>query len=92
VSQVHVDPERVRAFAHLLKGFGELTGTSIAGLRSRLQRLGSTWRDQEYERFVQEFRKAEAQVAALRAEIDKLAPALEEDARAAEEIHRMRLG
>jgi hypothetical protein len=60
----------------------------MARLDAQIQRLGSTWRDQDYHRFADEFGKAKAQLAALRAEIDRLVPVLEADARAADNIHR----
>ena len=88
MSQAFVNPERLRAFAHVTRGFGEHTGESMARLEAQIQRLGNTWRDQEYHRFTQEFHKAKSQLAALRAEIDKLVPVLEADAKAAESIHR----
>jgi uncharacterized protein YukE len=88
MSQAFVNPERLRAFSHTARGFGEQTGESLARLEAQIQRLGNTWRDQEYHRFTEEFRKVSAQLKVLRAEIDKIVPVLEADARAAESIHR----
>jgi uncharacterized protein YukE len=88
MSQAFVNPERLRAFAQGARGFGEQTGESMGRLEAQIQRLGNTWRDQEYQRFTQEFHKVKAQLAVLRGEIDKLVPVLEADAKAAENIHR----
>ena len=88
MSQAFVNPERLRAFARAARGYGEQTGESMARLDAQIQRLGNTWRDQEYSRFTQEFRRARTQLAALKAEIDKFIPMLEADATAAENIHR----
>ena len=50
-----VDPGELRRFAHSLKLFiGDLR-TSTSVLHGHLAGLGDTWRDQEHERFVQEF-------------------------------------
>jgi uncharacterized protein YukE len=57
----------------------------MTSLNAQLQRLGSDWRDQEFYRFVEQFQKAKAQLGALQAEIQKLAPELESDAQKAEE-------
>jgi uncharacterized protein YukE len=91
MAEAYVKPEQLRAFAHLLKGYSEATGRSMAVLHAQLDRLGSTWRDREYGRFVQEMQKIEAQLAGLRAEISAMTPSLEADANAADEIHRGRL-
>lgn len=88
MAEAFVDPERLRTFSKVLVSYAEHTGNSMGRLQTQLQRLGSTWRDQEYERFAQEFRKTKAQLATLQAEIDKLAPVLESDAQKADAIHR----
>jgi uncharacterized protein YukE len=88
VSEAFVHPETLRAFANQLRGYAELTGNCMGTLNTQIQRLGSTWRDQEYDRFVQEFQKTKSQLGALQAEIQKLVPELESDAQKADEIHR----
>ena len=88
MSQVFVNPEQLRAFARIARGFGEQTGETMARLGAEIQRLNNTWRDQEYRRFADEFQKANSQLTALRVEIEKLIPVLEADANAAESIHR----
>jgi uncharacterized protein YukE len=88
MAEAFVNPERLRSFANLLKGYSDSTANGMANLQTQLRRLGSTWRDHEYERFTQEFQKANSQLETLRAEIDKLIPTLESDAQKAETIHR----
>ena len=88
MNQAFVLPEKLRAFASQLRGYAELTGNCMANLNTQLQRLGSSWQDQEYDRFVQEFQKTKSQLGALQAEIQKLVPELDSDAQKADEIHR----
>jgi len=50
-----VDPEELRRFAHTLKHFiGELRH-EIAVLQGQFAGLGDTWRDQEHDKFAQQF-------------------------------------
>jgi uncharacterized protein YukE len=58
VSQAIVDPAEVRRFAHNLKRFCAELQTALAGLHGQYVALGDTWRDQEYDRFRQEFEQA----------------------------------
>lgn len=55
MSQAIVDPGEVRRFAHHLKHFNEEVRERLAVLHGQLVGLGDTWRDQEHERFRQEF-------------------------------------
>jgi uncharacterized protein YukE len=55
MSQAIVDPAEIRRFAHHLKQFSEEMRDRLAGLHGQLVGLGDSWRDQEHERFVQEF-------------------------------------
>ena len=58
MAQAVVDPAELRRFAANLKRFcGELQA-ALGGLHSQYLALGDTWRDQEYERFRQEFDRA----------------------------------
>jgi uncharacterized protein YukE len=88
MAEAFVYPERLRAFAHQLRGYSEVTANTTGSLSTQLQRLGTSWRDQEYERFAQEFHRAKTQLTALKAEIDKILPVIEADAQKAEVIHR----
>jgi uncharacterized protein YukE len=55
MSQAIVDPAEVRRFAANLKRFNADLQSSLAGLHGQLMALGDTWRDQEHDRFRQEF-------------------------------------
>jgi uncharacterized protein YukE len=55
MSQAIVDPGELRRFAANLKRFIADLQTDTAGLHSQAVSLGDTWRDQEHERFQQDF-------------------------------------
>ena len=50
-----VDPEELRRFALDLKRFNNELNTQISSLHGRFVGLGQTWRDQEHEKFSEEF-------------------------------------
>lgn len=50
-----MDPEEVRRFAKELKRFNDDLQVRSASLQSRFTALGSTWQDQEQEKFAEEF-------------------------------------
>lgn len=55
MSQAIANPADIRRFANNLKNFcGELQSQSSL-LRAQMGSLGQTWRDQEHEKFMQEF-------------------------------------
>jgi uncharacterized protein YukE len=53
--QAIMDPEEVRRFAKELKRFNDDLQTKAAALQARFASLGSTWQDQEHEKFAEEF-------------------------------------
>ena len=53
--QAVVDPDELRRFARNLKKFNDDLRERATTLATQLSALGSTWRDQEHEKFVQEF-------------------------------------
>jgi uncharacterized protein YukE len=55
MSQAIMDPEEVRRFAKELKRFNDDLQVRSASLQSRFTSLGSTWQDQEHEKFAEEF-------------------------------------
>ncbi len=55
MAQAIMDPEEVRRFAKELKRFNDDVQTRAAALHSRFTALGSTWQDQEAEKFAEEF-------------------------------------
>ena len=50
-----MDPEEVRRFAKELKRFNDDVALRAQGLQARFSALGSTWQDQEAEKFAEEF-------------------------------------
>jgi WXG100 family type VII secretion target len=68
--QAIVDPEEVRRFAHNLKQFSNDLQNRLQVLHGQMVNLGATWRDQEHERFADEF---EQTLAALNRFIDATA-------------------
>jgi uncharacterized protein YukE len=49
------DPEDLERFAYELKLFNGQLSDSITRLQGQFARLGETWRDQEHQKFAQEF-------------------------------------
>lgn len=50
-----MDPEEVRRFAKELKRFNDDMQSRAAALQARFTALGSSWQDQEQEKFSEEF-------------------------------------
>jgi len=50
-----MDPEEVRRFAKELKRFNDDVATRASALQARFSALGSTWQDQEADKFAEEF-------------------------------------
>lgn len=50
-----MDPEEVRRFAKELKRFNDDVQVRASALQARFAALGSTWQDQEHEKFAEEF-------------------------------------
>ncbi len=55
MSKAIVDPAELRRFAHDLKRFNDTLGGQMAVLHGRLTALGQSWRDQEQQKFAEEF-------------------------------------
>lgn len=55
MAQAIMDPEEVRRFAKELKRFNDDVQTRASALNARFAALGSTWQDQEHEKFAEEF-------------------------------------
>lgn len=55
MSKAVVDPGELRRFANDLKRFNETLGNQMAVLHGRLVGLGQSWRDQEHNKFAEEF-------------------------------------
>lgn len=55
MSQAIVDPGELRRFASSLRRFSGEVQNQMGILHGQLQSLGASWRDQEHQKFVQEF-------------------------------------
>lgn len=55
--QAIANPEDLRRFSAELKQFNSQLRESTARLQSQFVRLGDTWRDQEHQKFAQEFQQ-----------------------------------
>ncbi len=53
--QAIADPEDLERFARELKQFNGQIRDSMSRLQGQFGRLGDTWRDQEHQKFAQEF-------------------------------------
>lgn len=54
-AQVFVNPDDIRDFARALRDFNRELADATASLHARFIKLGDTWRDQEHDKFAQEF-------------------------------------
>lgn len=62
MSQAIVDPNDLRKFARTLERFSAELQDQMLMLKGQLNALGETWRDQEHDKFVQEFEFALAAI------------------------------
>ncbi|MCI0639590.1 MAG: WXG100 family type VII secretion target [Gemmataceae bacterium] len=85
MAQAIVDPAEIRRFAHQLKQFNEDLRDKLAVLHGQLIGLGDSWRDQEHERFTQEFEQTMHVLEAFMAAADQHTPFLLRKAERVEE-------
>ena len=57
MSQAVANPEDMERFARELKQFNAQLASSMKRLNGQFSRLGGTWRDQEHQRFAQEYQQ-----------------------------------
>jgi uncharacterized protein YukE len=55
MSQAIANPEDLERFANELKRFNTELAGSMSRLQGQFSRLGETWRDQEHQKFAQEY-------------------------------------
>src|SRR5476649_211161 len=55
MAQAIMDPEEVRRFATELKRFNDDVQMKASSLQARFAALGTTWQDQDHEKFAEEF-------------------------------------
>lgn len=57
MAQAIVSPEELESFARNLKQFNAQLADSLSRLNGQFANLGETWRDQEQQKFAQEFQQ-----------------------------------
>ena len=85
-----VTPEAVRQFASQLKAFNEKMDADLKRLQSQFKNLGSTWKDQEHERFGQEFEQTLKVVTRFRQSSERHIPFLLRKAQKVEDYIKQR--
>lgn len=79
MAEIYVNADELEQFARNLFQFAKSVEEIQQALRAGLANLSSTWRDQEYERFRDEFLKTERVINELLTEIRSVHPHLMED-------------
>ena len=74
--QAVVDPEELRRFAMRLKKFNSELQNQSTLLANQLTALGSTWRDQEHKKFVEQFEQHMKAIARFTETSDQYIPFL----------------
>jgi uncharacterized protein YukE len=90
MSKAIVDPAELRRFAHNLKHFTNELHHQLAVLQGQFAGLGDTWRDQEHEKFAQEFARTVQVLAHFVGEANEHAPFLLRKAERIEEYLQQR--
>lgn len=57
MAQAIVSPDELRRFAQMLKKFNSGLAEQMAALSGQLEALKTTWRDQENQKFTEEFQR-----------------------------------
>lgn len=85
--QANVDPKKLEEFAIDLRSFGKSTDRSCDILLDSLSKLGRSWEDPHYEKFVSEIRRLAITLNTFVGETEKYSKHLLEKAEAAKRIH-----
>ena len=80
-----VDPAELRRFAHGLKHFSHELSHQAAVLQGQFASLGDTWRDQEHDKFTQQFEETMHVIAHFLEAADQHVPILVRKAERIEE-------
>jgi len=68
--QVHGDPEKLRTFARSLRKYRRALEQSTYGMEGRARELGESWRDREYNKFMEEWQTSARAIDHLLEECD----------------------
>jgi len=79
MAEIYVDPDRLDEFASTLVRFARYVSSIDRSLEANLRQLGTIWKDQEYERFVNSFRQVEKLIEGFLKEFEEMHPKLRED-------------
>jgi uncharacterized protein YukE len=86
--QAVVDPEELREFARSLKKYNNDLRDRTRSLANQLSSLGSSWRDQEHVKFVQQFEEGMKMIARFLENNERHVPYLMRKAEAIDEYLR----
>jgi len=86
--QAVIDPDEVRQFARTLKKFNTNLRDNISSLGSQLTALGSSWRDQEHQKFADLFEQHMKDISRFSDTADEMVPYLLRKAEHIEEYLR----
>ncbi len=91
-SELHVDPDRLRAIAEELSMFSSDVNTELTVLKNELNRLGRTWRDEEFTKFENAIQPLHRILEAFHEEITRSKPEMLADAEAIRAYQRLQAG
>lgn len=80
MTQIHVDPDALDAFADSLVKFRSSVVDEANLISSRLRHLGDSWADQEYDRFSDEMTSTMRMIDEFCTQLDAVLPGLRQDA------------
>jgi uncharacterized protein YukE len=88
MTQLHVDPDKLRGFANDMKKFNEVILQCFDKLNRETGRLGQSWQDAEYHKFLSSYTPTLFNLKNFVSENEKLIPQLIRDADAIEEYQK----
>jgi uncharacterized protein YukE len=88
MAQAIVDPEQLRHFAMMLKRFNTTLTESSTKLAQEMNRLSTSWRDQEHRKFSTDFEEQLKQLSRLIESSERHVPYLLRKAELIEEYQR----
>lgn len=77
--QVFIDPDELEAFLNRLLSFNEEVINATQLLRVSLTKLGETWRDQEYVKFMNAYEHTEAVLMRFTKQVEEALPKIRAD-------------
>ncbi|MCP4760006.1 MAG: WXG100 family type VII secretion target [Planctomycetes bacterium] len=85
-----IDPDEVRRFASELKRFTDTMHEQMNSLMSRHRSLGQSWRDQEHQKFSEEFEHTMRTLGRFRTDVSEHVPFLLRKAQRADDYLNQR--